>query len=139
MTAFGDVADLVDYAKARPTGFDREDLAIAYGWNRRRFTKAVHATRVLLGDDDTMNLICEPNGLGPWTYRLVGDLEGELWWRANRQADTLTRLQTIRSVNRSLVAGSSGRTIEGKRVRLIDKTLARLMEDLAEITPDLEP
>ncbi len=135
MSAIDDAGRLLDYAKAAPDGFDRDDIRIAYGWNRGRFTKAVRALRILLGDSETVNLIAEPNGWGPWRYSLVGTLEGEAWWRTNRERDMLARLLTVRAMNASIVRGTSGRTLEGRRARKLERNIDRLIEDFEDMEP----
>lgn len=136
MTTLTDAAQLLDYAR-RYAAFDRSSVEISYGWSRTRFGRAVHDLRHALAEDGAENLICEPIGPGEWIYRLTATRADQLWWRANRQLDTLTRIRTIRAVNMPLIAGSSGRTVEGKLIRQVDKALARLIEDLETLVEDM--
>lgn len=130
----GDASVLLDYAKKATIPFTWEDAEADLGWGYQKFMRAVHDLRMILAETDTMNLVCEPAGHRlPWEYRLVGSLVGELWWQANRQADTLTRIRTELAVNKSIVAATTSRTVEGRRARVIAKGLGRLIEDLADL------
>jgi hypothetical protein len=90
--------------------------------------------RLLLGNDDQINLVCDPQGTGqPWLYRLIGDVDGARSWVANRLRDSETRIGTIRAICSSLVSATDGRSADGRRARIMDKGLTRILEDLAEL------
>lgn len=125
--------ELFDYATANPEGFTNEDFMAARDVSLERFKTAAKNLRKTF-EDDTINLVCDPAGDGGrWIYRLVGTFKEAKPWIKNRLDDTESRLVTINSVATSSVNGSDGRTLEGRRARLIEKTTRRLIEDLVEL------
>jgi len=130
------VDELWDFAVAHPDGFTWADLRDEYPWaaDRPSFFEVVRALRITIGAEDTINLVCEPQGTGElWRYRLVGTHEAAGSWNANRLGDIESRLVTVAGVARSLVAGSDGRSVGGRKSRLIAKVVGRLIEDLDEL------
>jgi hypothetical protein len=124
---------LMEYAVSKPDGFTFQDIKDDLGWTRDRFNKV---TRRLRSNQaaDTINLVCNPQGVSlPWVYRLVGAGALVSPWQANRLGDAESRLITIKNVARSVVNGTNSRTNDGRRARIIEKSLNRLLEDLAEI------
>lgn len=126
--------DLWDHLVSEPAGITVDDMIATHGWSHHQANVAIHDLRAFLGDTDTVNLVCEPQGGGErWLYQLVGSLDGVRGWVANRVGDTETRLRTMESMMHSIVQGTSGRTTEGRKARLMDKALTRLVEDLDDL------
>jgi hypothetical protein len=131
-------SELWDFAVSHPEGFTWADARKAFPWaaERSRFFATVRVLRTTLGAEDTINLICDPQGPGElWRYRLVGTYNEARPWNAGRLGDMEARLETIAGVSRSLVAATDGRSTEGRKARLISKIVGRLVEDLRELTP----
>jgi hypothetical protein len=127
---------IFDFAATRPEGFTRAELNEAIGYHPRcTLDRAIRQLRLILADDDSINLIANkpPIAGGQWVYQLVGTVADATWWSNNRRRDCETRLRTILAVNRSVAAGTAPRTIDGRRARLMDKSLTRLIEDLDEL------
>lgn len=134
MKAAEEVTRLFEYAVAHPDGFTRPDIYQDLGWNRSHFNKILKLARWWLGDTDTVNLVCDPQGdSAPWLYRLVGTGALAAPWQENRTGDMITRLVTLRSMSKSLARAYDGRTTDGKIARYADKVLGRLIEDLEEM------
>lgn len=130
------VGALFDLLAGEPDGLTVTDMRCALGCGVTATEQAIRDLRLTLGDSDSINVVCDPQGQGEeWRYRLVGDLDGNRRWIANRLGDTESRLRTMRAVATSLVAATDGRTLDGRRARLIDKALRRLVEDLEEVAP----
>lgn len=128
---------LYDYAVAAPDGFTIEDVRRDLGWRRSDFNHVVNRLRKMFGTDD-INLVCSPQGMNePWLYKLVGNTDETKVWQDNRLGDAEERINTIRSIARSTVNMTDGRTTEGQRARIIDRSLGRLLEDLAELSGKL--
>lgn len=122
-----------DYAADRGDGFTVHELATHLEVPRGIADKVIMRVRRSL-DGDVINLVCEPQGSRlPWRYRLVGNVDDARWWSSNRIVDTEQRIRTQHAVALSMVAASDGRTLAGRKVRTICKTLGRLIEDLDEI------
>lgn len=131
------VALLFDFATAKPDGFTQPEAAAYLDVDERQMPRFINALRHEFADGD-INLVCEPNGKGEkWLYRLVGRPEDARIWHTNRIGDTESRLETMQSVAHSMVGATDGRTIEGRKARVIDRQLTRLIEDLAVIREDI--
>src|SRR5262245_53169334 len=86
---------LFDLAVANPDGITVNDMMSTYGWNLYQCNEAIHDLRTALGDSDSINFPCDPQGGGErWLYRLVGNLDDVRGWAMNRINDTDTRLRT---------------------------------------------
>jgi len=128
-----DAGTLFSYAASKPEGFTRYDVQEELGWRSQRFRKAVRELRTIFATDE-INLICDPQGQGEaWMYQLVGTFEGASPWVTNRADDMETRLVTMLSVATSLVNASDGRTVEGRRARILQRHFQRAIEDLADL------
>jgi hypothetical protein len=130
------VTELWQFAVAHPEGFTRDDVASACSWAEQpsHFFAVVRALRITIGAETDINLVCEPQGPNErWRYRLVGTAEAAGPWSRNRLSDTEARLDTIYGVSRSLVAATDGRSTDGRKARLIEKSVRRLREDLGEL------
>jgi hypothetical protein len=128
------VDQLWDYAVEHPEGFTREEAADALGVSHGMVGWIIRNLRETLADDD-VNLVAEPDGVGPWIYRLVGDLKEAGPWVNNRLADLETRIGTMANVAASIDHALKGRNVAGRKARVIRRTLVRLAEDLAELEP----
>lgn len=121
---------LISYAVARPDGFTYEDGMSAVGCNfRSQFYDIVRKAREVLADDE-MTLVATPNGYcQPWLYSLTGTLDEANPWVNNRLSDTESRLRTMVDTVAPLTK-VDGRTLAGRRARLVHRQLNRLIEDL---------
>ena len=123
--------DLFDVLADLPDGTTKPDLCTRLDATPDRLDRAIRQLRRVLGEGDTINLIAEPDGLRqPWRYRLVGKLDEARPWVKNRRRDLTTRIRTMALVADSLVAGSDGRTLDGRKARLMATTLHYLVEQL---------
>ena len=128
---------LFDFASSKPEGFDKRDAAEHLGVDITSVPDVIHQLRLELGTGD-INLVAEPNGKGTlWTYRLVGNTEDARIWQTNRILDMESRLAIQQAVAHSMSSGTDSRTREGKKARLIDKALTRLLEDLTVLQDDM--
>jgi hypothetical protein len=127
---------LFDYAVSKPEGFTKDDVMEDLNWDRGTFSHASRALRIMLGSDDEVNLVCTPQGKGqPWLYQLTGQLGDDAkLWISNRLTDCESRVQTVRAITSSIVSATDGRSTDGRRARLMQRSMTRLTEDLAEIT-----
>lgn len=125
---------LFDLLAGTPDGLTVDDMGAALDCSHRQVRTSIHDLRLFLGDSDTINLPCEPQGSGErWMYRLVGDLDGTRRWMTNRLGDVDSRIRTMRGLAASIVNGTDGRTYDGRRSRLIERALRRLVEDLDDL------
>jgi hypothetical protein len=128
-----DVEVLFDYAEAHPDGFDIHDVEDDLDWRREHLYAVGRALRLVFADDE-INLICEPNGYNkPWLYKLVGTYDDARVWATVRYRDMYSRLETTEAVATSLVNATDGRSIEGRKVRKIARTLSYLRAELVDI------
>lgn len=127
---------LFDFAANRREGFTYVDVQEEFGWHRNDFLKVVRALRMMF-KSDTITLTCEPQGSHqPWLYKLVGTYDDARLWSANRIGDLESRLETVHAVAETLTKSTDGRSPEGRKVRKIERTIGRLIEDLADIASD---
>lgn len=125
---------LFDYMVLTPQGATIEDIAEALECSYDLAVQTVRDLRLFLGEDNTANLTCNKQGKSErWLYKLVTDLEDHREWIAGRIGDTHSRLKTMNSMLTSAVNATDGRTLEGRRARVMSRQIGRLLEDLAEI------
>ena len=126
---------LFDYMVLQDTqGATVEDMAAHLECSVDLASDSIRDLRRFLGDSDEMNLTCDQQGAGQrWLYRLVTKMEEHSGWIGIRMNDTESRLVTILAILASAVRSTDGRTIEGKRARVMFKQISRLMEDLREL------
>lgn len=123
---------LFDYAAVHPE-FYATDVCEEHGWSSGQFGKAARALRLILATD-SINLICLQQGFGkPKLYSLVGTLEKAGPWVHERMRGIESQLETVLAVSSSLVNSSDGRTVSGKKARLVARHVGRLIEDLGEL------
>lgn len=132
MTALNEerAIELYEYAVDHPDGFTNIEATTELNWPNLSTFRAVARTLRLLFIDDSINLICEPNGIGPWTYRLVGTYDDAQLWARNRLLDSETRLGTIEAVSHSVVQATDGRSTDGRKARMIYNTVHYLRQQL---------
>jgi hypothetical protein len=100
----------------------------------RRAQEVVREFRVVFGEDDTINLVCDPQGEGePWLYSLTGTVEGAGPWTTRRVLDAETRLETMAGVMSSVIRATDGRATDGRKARIIHRAIVRAREDLADL------
>lgn len=126
---------LFDYMILRDAdGATVEDMAAHLECSIDTATDSIRDLRRFLGDSDEMNLTCDKQEAGQrWLYRLVTKMEDHREWIGIRMTDTESRLVTIQAILASAVRSTDGRTLEGKRARVMFKQISRLMEDLREL------
>jgi len=123
--------DLILLMIAQQSGQTVDDMMVALGCDHPQVNEAIRDVRLWLGDFDEVNLICDPQGTGQrWLYRLVGTLDEMRPWAANRVADSASRIRTMASMLASVVSATDGRSIEGRKARVMERSLRRLVEDL---------
>lgn len=128
---------LFDYLVANP-GVTIRDMERHLEASRSAMETSIRDLRLLLGDIDDINLVCEPDGQSqPWRYRLVGTIEGAEIWPTNRLLDTEQRLRTMEAVMRSLASGLDKRTVAYKKADLIESTVGYLNRELARLNGNL--
>ena len=129
--------DLFDQLVTHPDGITVDDMMDENGWTHDQANNAIRDLRRFLGEYDSVNLPCEPQGEGErWKYRLVGRLDDVRGWVDNRIGDSESRLRTMAAVLSSIVAATDGRSIKGRRARIMEKALRRLVEDLDDLMAD---
>ena len=130
-------SELFDYLANQSKGATTAEIKTQLGYTRgSEVRRVVRALRLILGEFDSINLVCDTpsnSETGAWTYRLVGTIESTQGWQSWRLGSLETQIKTCRAVAASVVAGSDGRTRDGKRARLMERHLGRLLEDLADI------
>lgn len=134
MTTDEKIQILWDYAVSHPDGFTRYDVEQDLEWSNTDLSYAARHLRNFLADDE-INLVATPQGKGQaWLYSLTGNVDDAGPWNRNRLLDTETRLTTMHSVSYSLVHSTDGRTLDGRRARVMEKALRRLKEDLDDLS-----
>ena len=113
-----------------PEGVTVADMMAALEATHAQVKVAIRDLRLFLGEFDECNFPCDPSDQGQWVYRLVGTYDDARQWMANRLGDGEARLRTMNAMMASMVAGSDGRTIEGRKARVIETGLRHLVEDL---------
>lgn len=130
------VLQLFDQHVANPKGLTLDQMTYDQGCSTVLTRLVIRKLREACAATDTVNLVCEPNPSDPngqWLYRLAGNLDDARWWLSNRIGDAESRVRTLQDVTSALSRSADGRTAEGRRVRIIDRALTRLVEDLDEL------
>jgi hypothetical protein len=129
---------IFDELVAHPDGCTIYEMAEAIDMPLATARRAVHDARMILAQNDTLFILAEPQGpRAPWLYKLVDgktiiDVENS-GWVPNRIGDAQTRVQLIHAAMRVAERATDGRTTNGRKARVIARTLGRLVEDLEEI------
>jgi len=129
-------AQLFDFLVDHSEGVTWEDTKKEFRWakDRPHFFHVVRRLRQILGDDDQINVVCDPRGhRETWLYRLVGDPEEALPWQANRLKDLEARLETIAAVAASVARNVDKRTIVGRKASKIESTVGYLLHELGDL------
>lgn len=121
---------LFDYACDNPA-WTVDDVMNEFDWYKRQVDQAIHDLRGFLGEYDEVNVVCVPQGSRErHLYSLVGNLDGAREWTTGRIRDTETRIRTISAIASSVVSATDGRSIDGRKVRLMDVKLRHLIEEI---------
>lgn len=127
-------AELFDLLASEPKPMTADDIMASLGWRSRRFEQAVHDVRITLGEDDTINLVATPQpGGGGWRYELTGAPATARPWQANRLVDLDSRIRTMRAVAASLRRALDARTIDGRKAKVLHRTLDYLIDTLDDL------
>jgi len=126
-------ADIVALLAASPAGLTLADLAATLHCTEAQVSTSIHWARRALADTD-YNIVCDPPGyVGQWPYHLAATKAEAHEWNDNRMRDGKTRLVTIRAVAASIVVAAAPGSTEHREAVLIERSLTRLLEDLADI------
>jgi hypothetical protein len=134
----GEVYDLLADA---PEGLTKYDMAAKLSMPIPAISRAIRSARETLGEDDTLFILCEPQGSRePWLYRLVDGSTlidfAESAWVPNRVRDAQSRVSMIALAMAIASRATDGRSIDGRKARAMTRQLGRLVEDLEEIDLD---
>lgn len=122
-------ADLFALLASHPDGLDRDEIAIELCLSVPQVHTLVHKARRILGDTDSVNVVCDP--VGPrWLYRLVGTLDDAQQWTSIKLRDARTRLVTQLAIWTSLLRGVDVRTLEGRVIKATVLSLRHLIENI---------
>ena len=135
-TATLDADQLFDYAVANPDGFTRSDACAKLECSSREFDATVRELRRILGDGDDIYLVCWTQGRGEWRYQLIGNFDGSREWGVWMLAHSEARIETQQWLYRTLVKALDGRTIEGRKARMMERAMRHLHEELVAIDED---
>jgi hypothetical protein len=124
---------LFDLLAARPNGVLIGEACDRLECSPGSFKEAVQDLRDMLAEDDTINVVCDPQ---THIYTLAGRYEEARPWTLNRMVDVERRVYTMRSVTSSVVRGESDRTQKRKAV-IINRGLNRIIEDLGDLSDAL--
>jgi hypothetical protein len=94
-------------------------------------TRVIQHHRRHLGDS-SLAILCAPVQ-NVWLYWLSRDPEEIKGYGARRLDDTEARVRTIKAVADRAVVITDGRTLAGKRARIISRHIRHLLEDLESI------
>lgn len=127
---------LFDYLADRPDGVTKDDMMADLGWSFDNVTEGIRSLRLILAGD-TLTLTCDPNGANErWLYKLVATLDAAQPWVVNRVTDQESRVETMVAVMAPIVKATDGRTLPGKKARMIHRSQSRLLEDLRLLAED---
>lgn len=138
-TIGGDVSGMIfDYLVSHPDGGTVHDFAEALSFPLPTIRRGIRDARMILGEGDTLFILCEPQGARePWRYYLVDGSQvvnmEESNWAVNRIHDAQSRVALIATAMRVAERATDGRTLEGKKARVLARACSRLVEDLEEI------
>jgi hypothetical protein len=134
-----DLAGMIYDALAdAPGGMSIYDIAERVNMPVYACRKAMRSTRLTLAEGDTLFVIAEPQGpREPWLYQLVDgktlvDAEHS-GWTTNRIGDAQSRVHLLSEAMGVAARATDGRSIPGRKARVMAKALHRLDEDLTEI------
>ena len=123
--------NLFDLVVASPDGVTVSQMMAEMDLTKKQAGVAIRDLRLFLGEYDGVNLPCVPQKPGEeWVYHLAGTLDDVREWAISRINDTVSRLLTMDAVMSSIVEATDGRSLEGRKARIIERSLARLLEDI---------
>lgn len=129
--------ELFDFAVAHPEGFTRGQACEEFTCASREYDTAVRELRRILGTDDNIYLACWTNGnRGQWRYQLIGNFDGAREWGAWMLAHSEARIETQQWLYRALVKALDGRTVEGRKAKMMERAMRHLHEELVAIDED---
>jgi DNA-binding transcriptional MerR regulator len=123
---------LFDALVATPEGMTVHEITEHLEVPRHVAEQVIRALRLLLGDVDQINCVYRKDGKKR-RYVLVGNLDDAKERLDIRLATYLANFETEVSILKSIVAGSDGRTREGRKARFVLRHFVRLQEDLADV------
>jgi len=127
---------LFDFAAAHRRGFTYEDVSRRLHWPYPAFMGAVRRVRRILGNED-QTLLCTPQGSGErWLYQLTSDPKVHRTWTRFRLKSIESSLETTERAATTIMRATDGRTVDGRKARLIERSVRHLREDLAAIRED---
>lgn len=129
---------LFDALADAPKGWTIHEISSYLEIPRRVADNIIRALRMSLGDSDEINVVYRVDGKQR-RYLLVGNFEDAKERLDIRLATYLANFETEVGILRSIVAGSDGRTREGRKARVVLKYFTRLREDLAELEVPADP
>lgn len=128
------LTNLFDVLVRRPDGVTLDEISAELEVPPRRARSVIRTFRLTFGEDDTINLICDPNGQNnQWLYRLTGSMVETEPWAKNRLDDAEARLTTMSTVLASVERGLDGRSVEGRKARIWRRAIERAREDITEL------
>ncbi len=106
----------------------RQQIADYLEMSHKSVDRVVRDLRITLGVSDSITVVARINKGGG--YRLVGRYEDAAPWATGRIADAETRIETLQFSMSSVVKATDGRTVEGKKARLVEMSMRHLLEQL---------
>lgn len=134
-----DIAGMIyDVLADAPDGMTIYDIAVKIDLPVHSCRRAMRNARLTLAEGDTLFVIAEPQGpREPWLYKLVDGKvlvrPDESGWTTNRVGDAQSRVHLLHVAMDVAARATDGRSIEGRKARVMAKSLRRLDEDLTEI------
>jgi hypothetical protein len=121
---------LFDLLVANPDGLDWRQIRTALGLPASKHVYlTVRRLRMVLSEGDTINVPVQRIGMRS-VYALSGLVDEATPWTRQRMREEASRAESLIAVWRSIVAGTDGRTGDGKTARHILKYHERLLEDI---------
>lgn len=121
---------LFDYLVSRPWGVTLDQIKSHLRTTTKNAESAVRDLRLWCDDTgDTINVICDNDGINPGNYRLAGGSDARPWQR-QRLKSMESQLETMVAVSSSVARGVDGRTTEGRKARRIRDGAETILRDL---------
>jgi len=126
---------LFDGLADAPQGWTIHEIGTYLSVPRQVGQEVIRRLRRLLADTDQVNVVYRVAGRAR-KYILIGTLEDAKERLNIRLATYQEQFATETAILRSLVAGSDGRSREGRKARVVLRAFTRALEDVAEIDAD---
>lgn len=134
MSARDDRQDaLVRFLAATSSGATLPEITAHLACSPAQARTSIHDARMYLGGADDVNIVCDMDVNSDWRYHLVGSLKEAGWWIQNRLDDAETRARTMESVAASIVRNTAPGSTQGRKARVVERSLRRMREDLDDI------